>query len=98
VDLEDLGLVRHLDSGLRQERHQALAERLPLLTRVPDLTDHQVSVRAETNVVVHPVRRPFQAGGRQLLVRCVVLLGGQRLGLVADDDAHASSFDLEVTS
>src|SRR5215212_1256239 len=88
VRLEDLGLARHFDAGLCQQRHQPLAEGLPLLTGVPDLADHEVSVGAEADVVVESVSRPFEAGLFELLVRRVVLLGCQRGRVVADDDAH----------
>src|SRR3954453_14268907 len=56
--------------------------------RVPDLADAQVSVRAEANVVVEPLRRKVHAGFLELASACVVLLGSQVLRAEADDDAH----------
>jgi hypothetical protein len=43
VDLEHLGLTR-LDPNVFQHRHEALAERVELLLRVPDLTDSELAV------------------------------------------------------
>jgi hypothetical protein len=43
VDLEHLGLTG-LDPNVFQHRHEALAERVELLLRVPDLTDFELAV------------------------------------------------------
>src|SRR5215218_8436013 len=60
VDLKHLGLPG-IYPHVRQERHQALPERVKLLARVPDLADADAPVRDETAVVVHPVRREVPA-------------------------------------
>src|SRR3954465_4246212 len=49
VDLEDLGLTG-LDPSVFQYRHEALAERVELLPRIPDLTDDELAVRFEGDV------------------------------------------------
>src|SRR5437763_266421 len=73
VDLEHLGLPR-LDPDLVQHRHEALTERVELLARVPDLTDAEVAVRLEGDVVVESLRRPV-AHLLQTADGVVVLLG-----------------------
>jgi hypothetical protein len=57
VDLEHLGLTR-LDPNVLQHRHEALTERVELLPRVPDLTDSELAVRLEGDVVLESLRQP----------------------------------------
>src|SRR6476660_8041043 len=64
VDLEDLRLA-WLYPHIGQYRHQALAERLPLLPRVPDLANTDAAIHQEGDVVFQPIRGevtaiPFQ--------------------------------------
>src|SRR6266496_3138300 len=58
VDLEHLGLARKLDPDVLQHRHETLAERVELLSRVPDLADSEVTVRLEGDVVLKSLRQP----------------------------------------
>src|SRR3954449_2183622 len=57
VDLEDLGLTG-LDPSVFQYRHEALAERVELLPRIPDLTDDELAVRFEGDVELESLRQP----------------------------------------
>src|SRR5437868_14101108 len=57
VDLEHLGLTR-LDPDVLQHRHQALAEGVELLARVPDLADSELAVGLEGDVVLESLREP----------------------------------------
>ena len=86
VNLDQLGLAR-LYADLCQHRHEALAERVELLPRVPDLADPQVGVRAEAHVIIEPVGRPV-AGLFEPADGLVILLGGQRRWGEADQNAH----------
>src|SRR4029079_829843 len=58
VDLEHFGLARKLDPDVLQHRHEALTERVELLFRLPDLSDSEVAVRLESDVVLKSVRQP----------------------------------------
>ena len=88
VDLEYLGLA-WLYADICQYGHKALAKRLELLPRVPDLANAEVAICAEADVVIHPLRGKV-AGLRQATDTFVVLLGGQGRRGEADDDAHLS--------
>ena len=71
---DHLRLAR-LDPDVCQDRHQALAERVELLLRVPDLADAEGAFRAEADVDLQPVGGPlalFQAADA-----FVILPGGQ---------------------
>src|SRR5436190_11234278 len=73
VDLEDLRLA-WLDPHVGQYRHQTLAERLPLLPRVPDLANTDAAIHEEGDVVFQPIRGeltaiPFQAADGFVVLR-----------------------------
>ena len=59
VDLEDLGLTRVFESYVSQKRHDACAERLQLLLRVPHFAHEQLTVGKKCDVVLEAVRRHF---------------------------------------
>jgi hypothetical protein len=61
VNVKHLRLAGELDAGFAKYQHELLAESFPLLPRVPYLADVEASIRAETNVVVEPVRRPLDS-------------------------------------
>src|SRR4051794_23795459 len=90
VDLEDLRLA-WLYPHIGQYRHQALAERLPLLPRVPDLANTDAAIHEEGDVVFQSIRGeltaiPFQAADGFVVLR----RGGRRRRGKADNDAHRS--------
>src|SRR6266576_2186456 len=79
VDLEHLGLASKLDPQVLQQRHQALAERIEVLARVPDLADSEVPVRPEGDVVLESLRQPV-AGFLETADGFVVLGGNHIAG------------------
>lgn len=63
VRLEDDRGAGKLDSSSGEDRYEALAERLKLLRRVPDLTHEDASIRAkEADVVIQSRGRPGRLG------------------------------------
>src|ERR687897_2310998 len=89
VDVEHLRLA-WLYPDVGQNRHQTLAKRFELLPRVIDLANAKVALRAEADVVIHPVRGKG-AGLLQATDTLVVLLGRQRRRGEVGNDAHRRS-------
>src|SRR5215216_6019735 len=89
VDVEHLWLA-WLDPDIGQHWHQTLAKRFELLARVIDLANAKVTLRAEADVVIHPVGGKV-TGVRQATDTLVVLLRRQRRRGEADNDAHCRS-------
>ena len=56
VNLEDLRLTRMFECDVGENRHDARAERLQLLLRVPHLAHEQLTIREKRDVIVETVR------------------------------------------
>jgi len=85
VDLQKLGLARFYPD-LGEERHEALAERLKLFTRIPDFTHSQVALGAKADVVREALRR--KASLSKSADAFVVLLRSERRRGKAGKKAH----------
>src|SRR5207248_2599378 len=57
MDLQKLGSAR-FDADLLQDRHEARAELVELLSRVPNLVDSELAARLEGDVVLKSIRQP----------------------------------------
>ncbi|MGZ5387834.1 MAG: hypothetical protein ACXWGS_10500 [Solirubrobacterales bacterium] len=88
MNLHYLRLAR-VDPYIRQDRHEALAERIELLLRVPDLADAEVAIRTEADVIVQPIWGPLSLS--QASDAFVVLLCGQGCWGKADQNAHCEA-------
>ena len=87
VDLENLRITREHDADVVQHRHEAFAERVELLPRVPDLADSELPVRNEGDVVLSSFGGQSPAFSRRRLVSSYCSGSHTRRAREADKDA-----------
>src|SRR5581483_10862727 len=87
VYLNHLRLVSKLDPSILKYWHEAFTKRVELLARVPDLTDPEVALRTESDVVGQPVRRPVPLCLKTSDRLGILLISDARPGVEASEDA-----------
>src|SRR5207344_7678 len=89
LNLEHLGLARELDTDVRQDRHEAVTERLELLSRGPNLTDFHVVLVSESNMHFETCGIRPQPGLFEPPHTFVVLRSVDVRGIEPHNDAHS---------
>lgn len=89
VDFQNLRRT-DFDPQIGKDRHQALAKRIELFLRGPDLADSDAVPISETGVELHAIRRPFEVLPFKSTDGFLVLLDRYRVRAEAGKDAHGT--------